>query len=337
MIEKISKYRSALMGAATLMVVAYHYRLNFNSDVIRNIASIGYSGVDIFLFVSGFGLFCGYCKRPDGFLLRRFLRVYPTYLLYLVVLAVFSSRYTIGESLLASTGIGYYLPFSHIKWFDWYIPTMFLLYGLFPLMAKLIAPPKLQHSNSRAPIAFVSLGLLGILLTVMLIVFQKGTVMLTVSRIPIFVLGTAAGYCFMNGYKCKAIIEYVLIAVCLIALPIEIYCVNTLTHEYLWRNAIYFLPFLIITPGIILICVKLFLKLPNVILGILSFVGSISMEVYLIHLVLLGSFEYTKSIYGFPIFIVAVLFVSYCFKLGVSQTIKCIDDAITKNRMVRRG
>lgn len=140
MIEKISKYRSALMGVATLMVVAYHYRLNFNIEEIRNIASVGYSGVDIFLFVSGFGLFCGYCKRPDGFLLRRFLRVYPTYLLFLVVLAAFSSRYTIGESLLARTGIGYYLPFCHIKWFDWYIPTMFLLYGLFPLMVKLIAP-----------------------------------------------------------------------------------------------------------------------------------------------------------------------------------------------------
>ena len=325
------------MGVATLMVVAYHYRLNFNIEEIRNIASVGYSGVDIFLFVSGFGLFCGYCKRPDGFLLRRFLRVYPTYLLFLVVLAAFSSRYTIGESLLASTGIGYYLPFCHIKWFDWYIPTMFLLYGLFPLMVKLIAPPKLQHSSSRAPIAFVSLGLLGILFTAILIVIQKGTVMLTVSRIPIFILGTATGFCFVNGYKIKAIIVYLLIAVSLIALPFEVYCVNTLPHEYLWRNAIYFLPFLIITPGTILICVKLFSKLPKAILGLLSFIGSVSMEVYLIHLVLLGSFGYTKSLYGFPLFLIAVVFVSYCFKFGVSQTIKFIEDAITKNRMVRRG
>lgn len=161
--------------------------------------------------------------------------------------------------------------------------------------------------------------------------------MLTVSRIPIFVLGTAAGYCFTNGYKCKAILKYILIAVCVIVLPFEIYCVNTLSHEYLWRNAIYFLPFLIITPGVILIYVELFSKLPNLILGILSFIGSISMEVYLVHLVLLGLFDYTKSLYGFPLFIIAVLFVSYSFKLGVSLTIKNIEDAITKNRMVRRG
>lgn len=73
----ISKYRSALMGVAILLIIIHH--LAEKNTILR----IGYVGVDIFLFVSGLGLVFAWKKLPDikVFYKRRFLRVYPTWLL----------------------------------------------------------------------------------------------------------------------------------------------------------------------------------------------------------------------------------------------------------------
>ena len=51
----VSKYRTELMGIATLWVMLFHYG-NINIPIIDNLRIIGYGGVDIFLFLSGIGL-----------------------------------------------------------------------------------------------------------------------------------------------------------------------------------------------------------------------------------------------------------------------------------------
>ena len=52
----IRSYRSAIMGFATIMVLLFH-QYTVNSSLILSVFShIGHWGVDIFLFVSGFGI-----------------------------------------------------------------------------------------------------------------------------------------------------------------------------------------------------------------------------------------------------------------------------------------
>ena len=59
-IGKISKFRSELMGIATIMILLGHsvfYGQGFvDYGIFQDLFTLGYSGVDIFLFLSGFGL-----------------------------------------------------------------------------------------------------------------------------------------------------------------------------------------------------------------------------------------------------------------------------------------
>ena len=47
----VSKYRTELMGIATLWVLLFHYG-KIGIPIIDSLSTLGYGGVDIFLFLS---------------------------------------------------------------------------------------------------------------------------------------------------------------------------------------------------------------------------------------------------------------------------------------------
>jgi len=59
----LSKYRQALMGIAILWVMMFHLPLRPGIPIIKEFFNIGYGGVDIFLFLSGFGLYFSLSKK----------------------------------------------------------------------------------------------------------------------------------------------------------------------------------------------------------------------------------------------------------------------------------
>ena len=115
----ISKFRLELMGFATIWVMLFHFRANMEIAPIDWLSSVGYGGVDIFLYLSGFGLYYGYSKNENRriFYIRRFMRIYPIYLIIIVVDTFLRQQINIVDILLKSIGIGYFFPFSllHIK------------------------------------------------------------------------------------------------------------------------------------------------------------------------------------------------------------------------------
>ena len=81
-IELISKYRTELMGIAMLLVVLFHGYVP-QTSWFYGLKRMGNVGVDIFLFLSGIGLWFSWRSTPNlkHFYKQRFLRVYPTWLL----------------------------------------------------------------------------------------------------------------------------------------------------------------------------------------------------------------------------------------------------------------
>ncbi|WP_278819616.1 acyltransferase family protein, partial [Hoylesella nanceiensis] len=81
-IELISKYRTELMGIAMLLVVLFHGYVP-QSSWFYGLKRMGNVGVDVFLFLSGIGLWFSWrsCPNLKHFYKQRFLRVYPTWLL----------------------------------------------------------------------------------------------------------------------------------------------------------------------------------------------------------------------------------------------------------------
>lgn len=279
----ISKYRSELMGVATLFVMLFHFRANMAEAPLDFLSSIGYGGVDIFLFLSGFGLFCGYKnnKKLKFFYYKRFIRIYPIYLFIIVVSSLLKGECNVVNILIESLGIGYFLPFLSCPFYDWYVPTILVLYAIFPVIYFFLEKNVLKYG-------FIMISM-GLLMTFFLIFIQKGTIILTTSRIPIFIIGCMFGYGYVKNNHLKNI--PLLICMSLITILIEIILVNHYDNDFLWRNAIYWLPFIIIVPGLCLFLSYCFYFFAIGKSNIFKWIGKLSYEAYLIHVLFLGVYR----------------------------------------------
>ena len=138
-LANISKYRGELMGAAMLFIILFHVSLP-RWDAFFGLRRMGNVGVDMFLFLSGIGLWFSWVKNPSykHFYIRRFLRIYPAWLIiaslyYIPHFHGFSFKawaYLIGE---ITFNIGFWL-YDELNF--WYIPAIMMLY--------LFAPPYMQ-------------------------------------------------------------------------------------------------------------------------------------------------------------------------------------------------
>lgn len=200
-LSKISDRRSEIMGFAILWIMIFHFPSICYVPIFSEICQLGYGGVDIFLFLSGYGLYYGSKKNVStkDYYKRRFLRIIPTYVLFVVLSEIIShklSTFTIFKVLILDfwiTGRGY-----------WYIPAQILLYLLFPLIIGRFNMPNLKKIFILS--IFISL------ITVALIdVFSYSMIFFNInrdtyflnynlffSRIPIFILGVCFGYLSYN-------------------------------------------------------------------------------------------------------------------------------------------
>ena len=77
----VSRYRGELMGIAIVFIILFHIPLD-RSDMFFGLRRCGNIGVDMFLFLSGIGLWYSWTKQPSfkSFYKRRLLRIFPTWL-----------------------------------------------------------------------------------------------------------------------------------------------------------------------------------------------------------------------------------------------------------------
>lgn len=151
-----------LMCFAVLWVVMFHYSMYGNLlrfGVFDFLFGKGYLGVDLFFFLSAYGL----CYSLTGhslkeFYLRRVKKLYPLYLLYITLFLVFfSGGYDIPWNkvvVFQTTGL---MTFTGID-IEWFVPALTVLYITFPLVYKIIeAIYKMGVWFSIAFIAVVSI------------------------------------------------------------------------------------------------------------------------------------------------------------------------------------
>ena len=135
--------RNTWMGIAIVLIYFYHLILFSNNTYSLNISLLnwlfmkGNIGVDIFLFLSSIGLCYSYTNNSLlSFYLRRIKRIYPLYLLFLIIIILLfhpCGHEIIKPMLMQCSGLAILSPFQHYC-IEWYIPTLILLYLLFPLL-----------------------------------------------------------------------------------------------------------------------------------------------------------------------------------------------------------
>lgn len=279
----LSKYRSELMGLAILWVLFSHTSLIIYAPIISGVKDIGYGGVDIFLMVSGMGLYYSFSNDQNicRFYKRRLKRILPT---YLPVVLTYDSIRLIFHKIIFSTLIlnCFTIPFwlGLKNYFDWYIPALLMLYLFSPLIVRIF-------NNQRSKwlkLIFITLCIVfSIVLSIISILLKKEYLLIFTCRIPIFCIGILIGYCskeeklIKNSHKIFLTIAFLLGNILL-------YIVCSRYAAYAWQFGLWWWPFILITlPLCILLAIVL--NRLEVLIGyrckILNYCGKLSLELYL--------------------------------------------------------
>ncbi len=335
----ISKYRNELFGLAIIAVILFHFSGDFSGAINKGIIgmepfllkselilwyhkAIASIGVEIFVFLSGMGLYYSYTKNDNTkeFYARRYKKILPP---YLIVGGIF---WAIKDFKIKEVGGGQYLKDLTFCTFVtdhvitiWFIALLIVLYLCFPLFYHLIYKCKYKKFG------FATLLLLACGIPVALYYTNPelyGNIEIALTRIPLFVLGCFAGRYIKEGYKISASTAVIFA----IAAVFAKYCKLTLDFKpYIERylDSIYGLGLIIILVGFLYAfehC-KRFNK------G-LRFFGKYSLELYMVHITLqdlmkaFGFDAYRISEYFTMILItivVSVLLNKLCSKLFLAK------------------
>lgn len=331
------------MGFAILWVMYFHIPIPANlylTDVGWCVRRIGFYGVDIFLFLSGLGVYFSLMKRPNvlRFYKARLVRILPAYII--VACVSYCILRLDQESALDFfyyiSGIGYW---THHTYFDWYIPTQLVFYLITPLF--LFFYKKLDGKKQ----IIYTVVCMSLSVPLCVIMYYNDLIYLwgTAVRLSVFLLGIHTGKLAAQDKKVTKTSLILNIAAFIIgtflAYYIEIYVKDP---EYI-KKGLNCYPALLMMPSFCLL-VSLGLsalgkkvpKLEKIIVSPFEFFGKYSLEYYLLHQRLqsivykfVGYEEQTK-IKIIVQFLALIITLIVAPLLG--KAINCVKDIISKSK-----
>ena len=285
-IHDLSRYRGELMGVAMLFVMLFHVGGNRHDTLWFCVSRCGNVGVDMFLFLSGIGLWYAWTKVPSllsplssllYFYRRRLLRIYPAWLLlsspHYIPLCI-EGKFTIWQTI-GNVLIGWRLWSGYVDEF-WFIPMILTFYLVAPFYMMLIR----KHSVWRW------LPVVSMVFCVLLQYWKPlngalGHLEILFSRVPIFLLGINAGQWVKEERQMDPHAFWLLLLVFVLAFGVCINFENGLRgHFPLFMERMVYIPLSI--SALLLLC-KALVHLPQWSLKMLAFVGTVSLELYLVH------------------------------------------------------
>src|SRR5690554_6212052 len=270
-------------------------------EIIQHTFSyLGHYGVQLFIFISSYGLYISYRDRDIkwlSFMKKRILKLYPALLIGIVFVLLlyvflsnrFPSGYLIKESLLKLTLLYGFIPGSALSvsgpW--WFFSAIVQLYAFFPLLKRIANK---FGPNSMLVTAFVFIGISILFNT--FITIPNFTIYYTfIGHIPVFALGIY----FAARPEIK-IHSLVILAALIVFAAANLY-----------QSAFYF-SFLAVT--ILLLSVILWLipliERSQKLSGFLVFTGSISLFLFVIHGSLRFPFVKIAELYPNPLLSLAL-------------------------------
>lgn len=281
-LANISRFRAEQMGAAMLFVILFHVALD-RGDPFYGLRRCGNVGVDIFLFLSGVGLWFSWVKTPDvlRFYRRRLLRIVPTWIV--VATAFYLSDYLGARrfshsivDLIGDITINWDF-WLHDELTFWYVPAIMVLY--------LVAPWYMRLVQSRP--VYRWLPLLMVIWCVMVqwvlpIHHAVGHIEIFWSRVPIFFIGINFGEMVRTRRQLSSDAVWLLLVTFLMTFGTCLYLEQVRHGQFpLFVERMLYIPFTVCT---VLVMNRIFRRTPQWVNRLFRFVGALSLEAYLIHI-----------------------------------------------------
>lgn len=204
-LEGLSKHRTALMGIAIICVMLCHNTLivpELLINIWKTLTVMLQCGVDIFLLLSGLGLYYSFRKQPEKrkFWIKRFTKILPPYLVCVafvgVVFVVLLKELSLANYIWGYSLISFYLD---AKLTVWFIAVIVLLYAVFPYLYAV-----LQKFPRFFGFAVAGCGIICLVLSYMdcpRAISGVNTIFL--SRLPAFLSGMLIAKAILDGKNPK--------------------------------------------------------------------------------------------------------------------------------------
>lgn len=327
----ISRYRSVLFGISIISIILFHYCEDYvnafqNGNVGSNLIVFGYYkmisslGVEVFIFLSGLGLFYSMSNNSNV------IRFYEKRVKRLIVPYVFVGIIFWGvfDLILNKEGITRFIKdFTFVTFFTegqrtiWFIGVIFIFYLVFPLVYKLILS---QEGVIKTLILII--GIYGINYSILQLwpnIYYN--IEIGIMRFPIFILGALCAYLIKNDVQNQnKIMIFFAIA---IGLALKIADVFVDMPQYWSRIITTFYAIALI----LIVCIivdKLHWQKFN---SAMEKVGEYSLELYMIH-VCLRKIMKSIGVYTceFPIYI-GIIMISIILSVFLHMIISAIEKA----------
>lgn len=253
---EIESLRMELMGFAIILIMLFHL----------GVLPFGECGVDIFLFLSGFSMYHSLSRNDNmlKFYRKRLLRILPAYLIIAIPYFVLKTC-TIEDFLLKITNLCIVFQGEMGGW--WFITIILLCYLLAPLMYRVLR--KMDMGGQ--------FFLYCLLLLVCIIVGENiENIRIFMVRIPAFFLGMCLGFdrfTTHKGFVSLEIFAAVVLTICFGFLLFK-------NHDFwVYRKSYY----TIIVYPLVLSVIFMINFLPVVEKRLLAYLGSITLELYMVH------------------------------------------------------
>lgn len=322
-LNAFSRTRNYLFGLAAFSIIAFHYSYDVWKNLGNGTIAMGDSlfypvfnvyyllirsiGVEVFLFLSGMGLYYSYSRNPDPkrFWKKRFARVCIPYLLCAGPYWFIRDVILRGEELIRVP-----LDFFFVTFFTegqrmiWFICFILIGYAIYPLIYRFLY--NTEHQKSHAVILMAA----GILLPVLYyLLAHKSFVLTNIAslRIPIFLLGCIMGKPIMEHRKVPMTWVYAIIAASLVLRAVT--CNLDISSVFARYMAGLF------SIGLMLLLVVLMDGYEqkkqwkdNLLMRVLNWAGAYSLEFYLVHVCLRNIFKNLHlNVYEPQIYLIIVI------------------------------
>ena len=283
----LSAHRNAIYGFAALWIVCFHYvdmgkkiagfppKLQFLWDSFQ----MGNIGVDIFLFLSGVGLYYSFSK--DGRILRfywkRFVRIIvPYYLLcvpYFAYLTI-TGDFSVAKFFRFATTVFYWVG-DTARLNLWYVPAILVLYLAYPLIYRF-----LFCSEKGVFLRCALLTGLSVLLTASLWYFDRDGIYQMydkfLPRVAVFIVGCGCGKPVKEKKDFSAWVIPAALLIVFFAYPLYTRAILTGAMQRYYGG--------LTAVAIVFLLAQLFEVIQSIPLEkFFAFFGAMSLEIYLLH------------------------------------------------------
>lgn len=325
-----SKHRQFLMGLSAVLIMFFHFSANYviPDNPVLNLLYDCNVGVEIFLLMSGIGLYFSFNNKKVNFkqyYTKRILNVYLVFLIInlptVIVWDFVVQHNSFGQFLLDWFAFSNWTGKSHL---GWYVSFAMMLYLIYPLIFKILKWAQKKKIDLFLTVIFIAVWITGSFLLRKYAENIFDIVELAVTRVPIFLIG-----CYLGRFVYdKKPVTWKLYAVAFVGVAVWFAIKCTCSSVVIYGRYSHCL--LAVSISLALIIILNFVNIKPI-YNFFSYLGTMSLELYLIHCAIMKNFyalvDDRKVYYYLIIIAVSVIlsiFVSKLRKMIVAKYVQSI-------------